>query len=297
MPGTKKKNRTVKKTSARTNAQLADKHDLYQRAVQCVEAEIDFVDYHYKRLRGKRATLLREDFCGTANTSCEWVRRRAGNIAVGIDLDPNPMAWGRKHNISKLTENQQSRLHLRRENVLAAGPYVDEGGKTRGYDAVLAMNFSYWCFKERAALLAYFRKVHGSLAKDGIYFLDFFGGSDSLKEIEETRRIPARPGGGYGSPPFTYVWDQNKYDPISGDMVCYIHFRFMDGSEMKRAFRYEWRFWTIPEIRDILVDAGFKKITVYWEGDDGKGGGNGVFRPSKHGEACPGYISYITAEK
>jgi hypothetical protein len=280
------------KNRRRTNAQLADKYDLYQRSVQCVEAEIDFVDRTYKKLRGRRATLLREDFCGTANTSCEWVRRRKENIAVGVDLDPVPMDWGRKHNLSKLTEEQRSRLDLHCNDVLHAGR-----PSGRRFDAVLAMNFSFWCFKERTKLLQYFQSVHASLDDQGVFFLDFYGGSDSMRELEEPRRIPARPGGGYGSPPFTYVWEHHSYDPITGDIVCYIHFRFADGSEQKRAFKYEWRLWTIPEVRDILIDAGFKRVTVYWEGDDHKGGGNGVFRAARHGEACPSFISYVTAEK
>jgi len=283
----------------RTNAQLADRHDLYQRAVQCVEAEIDFVDRVYSKLRGKKASLLREDFCGTANTSCEWVRRRPGNFAVGVDLHAPTLAWGIKHNLSRLTDEERTRVELRKEDVLRAGGEPPEGAPAKGpgFDAVLAMNFSYWCFKERAQMVAYYAAVHASLKKDGLFFLDIFGGSDSMREVQEPRKIAARPGGGYGSPPFTYVWDHNHYDPVSGDMRCYIHFRFADGSELKKAFKYEWRLWTIPEIRDILTDAGFSTSTVYWEGTDKKGKGNGVFKPAKHGEACQSFIAYIVAER
>ena len=83
-------------------AELADRHVLYEAAVQCVEAEIDFVDAEFKRLRGRRAQVLREDFCGTANTSCEWVRRRRDNIAVGVDIDADVLAWGREHHVAGL---------------------------------------------------------------------------------------------------------------------------------------------------------------------------------------------------
>ncbi|MCA9297734.1 MAG: hypothetical protein KDA28_01630, partial [Phycisphaerales bacterium] len=57
-------------------AKTADRHILYQESVQNVEAEIDFVDEQFRKRRGRHARRLREDFCGTANTSCEWVRRR-----------------------------------------------------------------------------------------------------------------------------------------------------------------------------------------------------------------------------
>lgn len=276
----------------KNNAQYADKHDLYQRAVQCVEAEINFVDRVYTTRRGKRAVWLREDFCGTANTSCEWVRRRKTNRAVGLDLHQPTLDWGVKHNLSKLNDDQRSRLELRRHDVMEA-----RAGDEGGFDAVLAMNFSYWCFKQRSTLKRYFEAVRASLKPDGILFLDIFGGSDSMKEVQEPRRIPARPGGGYGSPPFTYVWDHFKYDPVSGDLLCYIHFRFADGSEIKRAFKYDWRLWTISEVRDVLADAGFRRTTVYWEGTDKRGKGNGIFRAAEHGEACQSFIAYITAER
>lgn len=288
-PASSAKARPARFKPSKSNAQHADPHDLYQRSVQCVEAEIDFVDKVYSKLRKKKASLLREDFCGTANTSCEWVRRRKTNHAVGLDIDPAPMAWGIEHNISKLKDEARTRLELRQADVLQA--------RSGNFDVVLAMNFSYWCFKQRATLLKYFKAVRASLAPDGIFFMDIFGGSDSMKEVEEPRKIGPRPGGGYGSPGFTYVWEHHKYDPISGDMACYIHFRFADGSELKRAFEYDWRLWTIPEIIDVLTDAGFSRSTTYWEGDDPKGGGNGIFTPAKNGEACPSFIAYIVAER
>jgi SAM-dependent methyltransferase len=280
--------RTGRDKRARGAARAADRYDLYQRSVQCVEAEIGFVDHVFRKLRGRRATLLREDFCGTGNTSCEWVRRRRANRAVGLDIDPGPMAWGLKHNLAALTEDQRSRIDLRKSDVL----HGDRSGEK--FDAVLAMNFSYWCFKTRPTMLEYFGAVRRSLAPDGVFFLDFYGGSDAMKELQERRRVAADRKA--GSPGFTYIWDQERYDPITGDIRCSIHFRFADGSEIKRAFRYDWRLWTLPELCDILADAGFARSTVYWEGDDGKGGGNGVFRPARHGEACAAYIAYVVAE-
>ena len=51
-----------------TLAGQADRYVLYEKAVQCVEAEIDMVDETFQSLRGRTAQILREDFCGTANT-------------------------------------------------------------------------------------------------------------------------------------------------------------------------------------------------------------------------------------
>ena len=96
-------------------AELADRHTLYQDSVQCVEAEIDFVDEAFKELRGRRAVLIREDFCGTANTSCEWVRRRRTNRAIGVDLDEEVVGWGRENNLAKLRGDASERIELRLE--------------------------------------------------------------------------------------------------------------------------------------------------------------------------------------
>ena len=173
-------------------AAKTDRYLLYQRAVQCVEAEIDFVDETFTNLRGRKAVLLREDFCGTLHTSCEWIRRRKGNIAVGVDLDPVPLEWGKAHNVAALTPEQRARLYIHQGDVLAPAPRPKG---FRAFDAVLAMNFSFWCFTTRAMMLRYFRGVHAGLAGDGVFFLDFYGGSDALKELRERRKVPrVRPG-------------------------------------------------------------------------------------------------------
>jgi hypothetical protein len=292
------KTSTASRTQKPTLAQQADRHDLYQRAVQCVEAEIDFVDATFKSLRKRKAVRLREDFCGTANTSCEWVRRRPTNIAFGFDLDQPTLDWGVAHNLSRLKPSQRDRVHLRKTDVLV--PHPDLKGTL---DVILAMNFSYWIFKDRATMLRYFKRVREDLASDGVFFLDFYGGYDAHRELKERRPIPhaskAEPSMCGFNSPFVYIWDQSSYNPITGDMSCKIHFNLPDGSKLRDAFTYDWRLWSITEIRDLLAEAGFKKSTVYWEGDDEKnpGEGNGEFTASEQGEACASWICYLTAEK
>ena len=54
----------------------------------------------------------------------------------------------------------------------------------------------------------------------------------------------------------------------------------------------------LPVLRELLEEAGFRKITVYWEGtDEDTGEGNDEFTPSIRGEACPGWIAYLVADK
>lgn len=58
-----------------TMAEQADIHELYELSVQNVENEVEFLQTTFKQLTGRTAYLFREDFCGTASASCEWVRQ------------------------------------------------------------------------------------------------------------------------------------------------------------------------------------------------------------------------------
>ena len=266
-------------TPKKTMADKADINFLYEQSVKCVESEIDFVDETFQKLRGRKAVLLREDFCGTANTSCEWIRRRKTNKAIAVDLNKEVLAWGRKHKVDKLTNKQAKRITLINNNVMN----VD----TEKVDTVLAMNFSYWIFEDRPTMIQYFKKVYDSLIDDGILFLDAFGGYEAYREMKERTEHDK----------FTYVWDQESYDPVTGHCVCRIHFKFKDGSKINKAFSYEWRLWSLPELTEMLTEAGFK-ATVYWEGtDEDTDEGNGIFIPATEGEADAGWIAYIVAEK
>ena len=258
----------------------ADRHALYERSVQDVSHEYDFVNKTFRDIRGYNAHRLREDFCGTAKMCCEWVSKRDKNTAVGVDIDPEVLAWGKKHNLGKLKSDARKRIKLLQEDVLKA--------KTKPSQVVLAMNFSYQLFKQRDSLRKYFKSVQKSLADDGIFFLDAFGGYEAFSETKEKTKHKG----------FTYVWEQESYNPITGDMTCHIHFYFPDKSRMRKAFTYEWRLWTLPEIRELLEEAGFSKVTVYWEGTDEESGeGNGIYSPSMHGDADPSWVCYLTATK
>lgn len=272
----------ARKRTPMLTAATADKHRLYEISVQCPEAEMDFVTSRFKSLRNRPLRRLCEDFCGTAAAACEFVKRHRDNVAEGLDLHAPTLAWARRHNVAGLTPDQQQRLQLIRRNVL------HPRGADKAFEAIVAMNFSYWIFRTRETLRAYFTAVRAALAPDGIFFLDTWGGSESMVEMQERRRCP----GG-----FTYVWDQARYDPITGDITCHIHFDFKRGPMMKRAFTYRWRLWTIPELRELLAEAGFRRVTVYWEDEDDKGRGASVFRPRSHGVADRSFICYITAEK
>lgn len=261
-------------------AERADRHVLYQEAVQDTEAELDFVEQTFEELRDRPLLSIREDFCGTANTACEWVRRHHEHTAVAVDLDPEVLGWGRQHNWESLKPAQRQRATLLQDNVQT----VD----TDPVDAILAMNFSYYLFLSRSDLRSYFLHALQGLKQDGILFLDAYGGYEAPMEIEEPRECEG----------FTYIWDQATFNPINSEMDCYIHFEFPDGSRLDKAFSYHWRLWTLPEIRELLLEAGFRQVDIYWEGtDEETEEGNGIFEPTEVGDADPGWICYIVAQR
>ena len=65
----------------------------------------------------------------------------------------------------------------------------------------------------------------------------------------------------------------------------------------ENVFTYDWRLWTIPELRDIMTEVGFNKVIVYWEGTNRRGGGDGIFSPVEKGEACLSWIAYVVGVK
>lgn len=253
------------------SARTADKYDLYQRAVQVPEADVRFFNRAFRNLRGRAPLTLREDFGGTGHLSSQWVRSRPDREAWAIDLDPRPLAWGEEHVRAPLGKAAE-RLHLLRGDVRTR--------VTPRCDLVAAMNFSYFCFKDRQTLVDYFRHARRHLAPGGMLFLDAFGGPEGLDELVETRRLRG----------FTYVWQQARFDPIRSELLAHIHFRFPDGSEMKRAFTYDWRVWSVREIRECLAEAGFRHSTVYWEVMDRSGNGTGVYRATETASACQSFV-------
>ncbi len=274
--GGKLKRRKPRRRAAKL-ARSADKHDLYQRAVQEPDADIPLIQRVFRSQFSRPARTLREDFCGTALLATRWVERSSQNRAWAIDLDPVPLEWGRVHNVGRLRAEQAARVKLIEGNVLDIGH--------ERVDVTIAFNFSYFVFEERASLLHYFKRAHSTLNPEGALILDAYGGADAQRTSVETREV---------DDDFDYVWDQHRFDPISNRVTNFIHFEFPDGSRMKRAFRYDWRLWSIPEIRELLHEAGFDGSEVYWEGTDrDTGEGNDVFSPRKQAPDDPAWICYI----
>ena len=264
-----------------TMAQQADIHELYELSVQNVENEVEFLQTTFQSLTGRPAYLLREDFCGTASLACQWVTQGSEFQAIGVDIDPSVLDWGRKNRIGRLDTVDQTRVQLIESDVMTV--------ETAKVDLLAAFNFSYFIFNTRDTLRAYFQRAYEAIKDDGVFFCDMFGGPEA-QEVTREKTKHKKHG-------FTYIWHQAKFHPISHYIRCHIHFKFKDGSKIKKAFTYEWRLWTAPELRELLLEAGVRKATGYWEGEDEDGDGNGEFTPDEKGEADLAWIAYIVAEK
>jgi SAM-dependent methyltransferase len=259
-------------------ASTADKYSLYQDSVQDPSFEVRMLKRAFKDARGRAPLTLREDFCGAAAVSCAWAASNRECEAWGVDYDPEPLAWGRERNLSPLKPSQQERVHLIEGDVRTA--------KTPKVDVVAAQNFSYYIFKSRDEMKRYFKNARRHLNDDGVFVLDMLGGPQVQEDDdEEKRRVGA----------FTYVWHQARFNPITHDAMFYIHFDFKDGSRLDKAFTYDWRLWTMPEVREILHEAGFSKTEVYWEASDEDGDGNGRFYRTENAPADLTWLAYIAA--
>jgi hypothetical protein len=267
-------------TVARPNtmAAEADVFDLYQKAVQQPDADLDFLTRIFRRRFSKAPRDVREDFCAAAFTACTWVARHKENRAWGLDIDPSPLQWGEAHNAARLLPRPEQRARLK----LLQADVLDVGAAPK-VDVVLAQNFSYFIFKTRERLREYFAAVRAGLKDEGLFVLDMFGGPEAQRMGEEKTRHKG----------FTYVWDQARYDAITNEIVCHIHFDFPDGSRLKKAFSYEWRLWTICEVRELLAEAGFSETEAYWEGTTADGEGNGVYTRRDSAVNEDSWLAYI----
>jgi SAM-dependent methyltransferase len=270
-----KAKRKSKKKDKRT-AKTADRHELYQLSVQAPEVDAEFFAKYHRKVTGEPARILREDFCGTGYLASHWVTRHRDNRAIGVDLDAPTLDWGRTYNIEPLEDHQKERIELIQQDVRTV--------RTDTCDVLAALNFSYSFFETRDELRAYMMHVKQDIRPGGLLILDAWGGGDTQVEQEEERKVED----------FYYVWDQHKFDPLTYHSDCRIHFRFKDGTEIRNAFRYEWRQWTLPELLELMAEAGYADPHVLWEGTDRKTReGDGKFKRVKRGEADPAWIAYV----
>ena len=268
------------RSKKKTLAEKADKYACYLKSVQSPEHEIDFFEQAYREAYKRKPVTLREDFCGTFSICCHWVSTARNRTAIGVDLDSEPLKWGHQHNLAKLKKHQQSRVKILQQDVRKRNrPQVD---------ILAAQNFSFWIFKTRCEVIEYFKIARANLNSKGIMIMDMMGGGGCYEEDHTDVRTIKK-----GKKGFKYHWKQVSYNPITADGEFHINFKFADGSKMKKAFVYKWRFWTIPEVREMVAEAGFSESRVHGELEDEEG----EWEIAKDASSDPSWISYIGALK
>ena len=255
-----------------------DKYFYYKNSVQSPEENIIFFKKTYKSIFKKTARIFREDFCGTFYIGYYWVKEHPKNRALVIDKDNQPIEYGKKHHLSKLTASEKSRLTILNNNVLDK--------KLPKAEIINVNNFSYFIFKQRTVLLKYFKNIKRSLFNKGLFIIDVVGGPDCEDISEEEAKHKD----------FSYYWDQTRFDPINNEAQFYIHFKRKGEKKRKKVFSYDWRMWSIPELKDILLEAGFSKVYVYWEQSDKKGEGTGLFKKATKGDICDTWVAYLVCK-
>jgi hypothetical protein len=217
-----------------------DKHDLYELCVQNPEACIPLIN----AIHGRSPRTLAEDFAGTANLSRQWADQTDDHRAIATDLD-------------------QDALNKHPDHPRVTKVCADVNHATDPADVIFVGNFSIGYHHTRAELVAYLKQARARLAQtNGTFLCDTYGGENAFI-----------PGGVHRPTPMgdgrlcRYTWEQRDADPLTGMVRNYIHFRIEHAGtitdEMDEAFEYHWRLWSVPELRDAMLEAGFNSTNIY----------------------------------
>lgn len=215
-----------------------NKHDLYERCVQSPTHLAPLL----RAIHGGDPITLGEDFSGTAALSHEWVKKDRAK-AIAADLDAEALAHGGDHDrVSKITSD-----------VMAVSDACD---------VLFVGNFSIGYWHTRDELVAYLKHARSRMNPGGVFLCDTYGGESAFLTGEVHRPTPLP--NGYIC---RYTWEQRHADPLTGMVTDVIHFRIEKAGviehELLDAFVYEWRLWSVPELRDALIEAGFGDTQVY----------------------------------
>lgn len=214
-----------------------DRYDLYEAAAQSPRMEAMFL----RAVHGREPRTLCEDFCGSGAVCRAWVGLHPDHRAVCVDIDDEALDALRR----RATPEQAARMIVQQRDVLDA---------TTRADIVCALNFPVGYWHTRDALLRYLRGAHARLNPGGVFVCDIYGGANAFTLGESDQELR----GGV-----LYTWEQREADPTTGLVENAMHFRLPDGREVRDAFTYRWRLWSIPELRDALADAGFASSEVH----------------------------------
>jgi SAM-dependent methyltransferase len=254
--------------------------ELYRWAVQDPETHAIVLRTMYERLRpGRQALILREDFAGTSAESVAWVALRRGRRAIAVDLDRPTLEWAQRR-ATRLLGARASEIQFVQTDVRSVGPL-----EVPHADIISVLNFSILYQHDPEELRSYlWHAVHG-LAPGGILVLNLFGGAATVRPgttrhwVTPQPRLPSEA----AIPAFEYVWEVRSYDRASERLDCRIHFAAPHATapertrELRDAFRYDWRLWSMHELVGACAQAGFSSVQVWRHTYDPSKGEAGVF--------------------
>jgi len=285
------KSRPRRAPPPRTRTRRPDRFSLYEVAVQGVDWDLDFMERVWRRRNpGREPRRFREDFCSTAALATAWAQRGPQRLAWAVDLDPEPLAWARTRRLPYVREAAR-RVRLVRGDVRVP--------RRPAVDVACALNFSWWVFHEREQLLRYLRAARAGLRPGGVLVMNLFGGNSAERLLtERTRKRAENAPDGTMLPPFTYVWEHARFNAVDRRLLAYIHFELRDGRRLRRAFTYDWRMYTVPELGDAVREAGFGGFEVWSEGWDARAKrGNGTLYRRTELDNEDTWIAYAVATR
>lgn len=278
-----------------------DALERYRWAVQDPETHAEVLRIMYSHVHsGRHASVLREDFAGTAAESVAWVALWKGRRAVAVDHHGPTLAWA-KQRAERILGSQAENIEFIEADVMETGP-----PQAPAADILSVLNFSLFYFHKQETLRMYLAHANRCLAPGGLLVLNMFGGAESMRIrtdthwITPTPRLPTET----AIPPFEYIWEQRSYNAETEILDCRIHFNVptpgLPGSiqEIRDAFQYEFRLWHPREIIEALHVAGFDHVEVWRHTYDAEKGAAGVFLgpvPISEVEALEHWTVYIVA--
>jgi len=255
-------------------------NEMYEESVQNPEFEMRFFRKVYKKIFGEFPYMIREDFCGTALNSFYWVGLEPYNKALAVDIQRDSFDWG----VAKYEKENVSSGSLNRVAFLQKSVLEDDTYKSQ---IRIALNFSYFIFKDRKTLKKYFQIAYNSLPKHGLFIMDHFGGSECYEADTEKRHEDG----------FLYFWEQGDLNPVNNNCKFAIHFKPDGQRKIKNAFEYDWRLWSIPELTDILYEVGFNEVKIFFETDKTDKKGYSKYKETSEWEPMGCHLSYIVGVK
>jgi hypothetical protein len=253
-----------------------DKFTLYEIAVTNAHALAAFF-----AVLAPKAHMLREDFSGTGALARAWCKT-PGRLAIAVDVD----------------RAVTSRIPATAGLAIVTS---DVRRCRRSCDVLAATNFALGYLHTRSQLLAYLRHARSCLTTRGLFVADIYAGSSAF--VAEEQRVVVRVPPAFGSGAFVYVWEQRTVDVTTGMVTNAIHFELPRVKRrplvIRDAFTYRWRVWSIPELREAMLEAGFRTVNAYDRiGDAIDQHGNIYARPLAEGDEIDDpAVLYIAGQK